>query len=151
MADRIPGPTCQETRPLHIDDGTNVLSASPSPGPSTGGFDVSFEIGASYMPPATRLVLPPAQMQVLAALRAYRAVIIEAEKRFRIDRRAIAGAVAWEMLENVRRRSPRSVVGQSALYNCSWKPFDTLAKQTEDSGYLPDSDVRTEAPTFGDF
>jgi hypothetical protein len=36
-------------------------------------------------------------MQVLAALRSQRANILAAEQTFGVDRRAIAGAIAWEM------------------------------------------------------
>ena len=34
----------------------------------------------------------------------HRAEIIAAERRFKVDRRAIAGAIAWEALINVRGR-----------------------------------------------
>jgi len=91
----------------------------------------------------TRLCLNPAEMQVLAALRAHRSNIVLAERRFRVDRRAIAGAIAWEMLENVRPWSWTRSLGRSVgyakvhTYNVSITPFDTIASQTEDRGYLP--------------
>lgn len=69
------------------------------PGPD----QVSYEIGACFMPVQTRLpCLSGAEMQVLAWLRANALSIAKAEKRFRVDRRAIAGAIAWEMLQNVK-------------------------------------------------
>jgi hypothetical protein len=95
------------------------------------------------MPVPTRLRLDPAEMQVLAALRAFRHEIVEAERRFGVDRRAIAGAIAWEMLENVRpwsalRPLARSVgFGKVHVYNFSVSPLSTLASQTEDRGFLP--------------
>ena len=139
---------------LDLFDGTTVLGYTPRPGPT----DVSAEIGACYAEVATVLRdLTPAQMQVLAWMRAYRPDIERAEQAFRIDRRAIAGAIAWEMLKNVRQWSPRSAgVGKIHLYNYSVDgirtgfarggivgaaigviDFDTIAAQTEDAGYLP--------------
>ena len=148
MANQIPGPQCQETKDVQIDGGTNALTRSPSPTALTGQTEVSFEIGASYMPTPTNLALSHAEMQVLSALRARRSNIIGAERRFRVDRRAIAGAIAWEMLKNVRRWSPRSAGwGKVHLYNYSWKGLvgvmagavgvDTIAAETEEAGYLP--------------
>jgi hypothetical protein len=119
------------------------------------------------MPVETRLCLDGAQMQVLAALRAYQSEIIAAEQKFRVDRRALAGAIAWEMLENPpgrMRRAARSVMpvprtvgwAKVHLFNFSksgafWGgvgsgplgalagalDFNTIAKETEDAGYLP--------------
>lgn len=167
MACKPPGTTCQETKPTNTKDGTSALCSSPVPGVSRGPEAVSDEIGASYLPVKTRLCLDGAQMQVLAALRAYQGEIVAAEKKFRIDRLAIAGAIAWEMLENppgrIRRTAravmpiPRSVGwGKVHLYNLSksgafWGglskgflgavggafDFDTIAQETEDAGYLP--------------
>jgi hypothetical protein len=47
-----------------------------------------------------RVRCPSDEMRVLAWLRGVRPQIIAAEKRFNVDRRAIAGAIAWEALEN---------------------------------------------------
>jgi hypothetical protein len=72
---------------------------------------VSYEIGASYMPVQTRLCgLNGSQMQVLAWLRANKATIIRFARKFRVDRRAIAGAIAFEMLENIHT-APVTVPG----------------------------------------
>ena len=138
-------------------DGTTVGGYTPRPGAT----DVSGEIGACYLEPSSPLRdLTPAQRQVLAWLRAYRPEIERAEREFRIDRRAIAGAIAWEMLKNVWRQSLRSVgPGKIHLWNYSVTgalrglrhigsfgllgaiscaiDTDTLVKQTEDAGYLP--------------
>lgn len=161
MTCKVPGPTCRETRPVNTKDGTSVLCPSPRPGPNRGPEQVSDEIGASYMPVGSRLCLDGAQMQVLAALRSRREEIIAAEKTFRVDRRAIAGAIAWEMLENPPtrlRRVARAVAQRSVgwgkvhLFNFSKSgallgvltndparalDFHTIAKETEDAGYLP--------------
>lgn len=130
--------------------------------PTSGPHDVSFEIGASFIPAQTEIEgLNDAEKQVLGWLRKYKGDIAEAEKSFRVDRRAVAGAIAWEMLENVRSWSPRSVgPGKVHLYNYSAKgaalglilsnplltlDYDTVATQTEERGYLPrqsDSDRR---------
>lgn len=105
-----------------------------------GPEDVSFEIGASYIPVPNALGLDDAEEQVFACLHANRREIIDAELAFGVTRVAIAGAIAWEMLENVRRWSPRSVgFGKVHLYNYhltrSW--FDTAAKQAEDQRFIP--------------
>ena len=167
MADRVPGHTCLATKPVSVQDGGTALSPTPTRGPTRGVGDVSPEIGASYLPVVTSLCLDPAQMQVLAALRSQRNNIIAAEQTFRVDRRAIAGAIAWEMLENppdMKRKVgsaldpiPRSVGwGKVHLFNINKKrgflagvsggwiqgliamhDFETIAKETEDAGYLP--------------
>jgi hypothetical protein len=100
MGDRVPGHICQETKPVNVQDGGTALCPTPTRGPTRAAEDVSPEIGGSYFPVPTSLCLDPAQMQVLAALRSRRANILAAEQTFGIDRRAIAGAIAWEMLEN---------------------------------------------------
>src|SRR4051812_24709367 len=80
--------------------------------------EVSFEIGASYKPVLSGLSLTPAEEQVFACLHAHRADIVEAEQRFQVSRVAIAGAIAWEMLENARTGSARSVgFGKVHLWN----------------------------------
>ncbi len=112
---------------------------------STGGSvsDVSFEIGASYVPMDGGLPgLSDAEKQVFACLHAHRAYIVDAESDFGVSRLAIAGAIAWEMLENPRKWSPRSAgFGKVHLYNYrfGFNPIDTdtAAKQAEDTGYVP--------------
>jgi hypothetical protein len=112
---------------------------------ATGGkvSDVSFEIGASYVPMDGGLPgLSDAEKQVFACLHTHRAYIVQAERDFGVSRLAIAGAIAWEMLENPRKWSPRSAgFGKVHLYNYrfGFNPIDadTAAKQAEDAGYLP--------------
>ena len=100
---RRTAPFDQEARPINVRDGTNTLSESSIPGPTRGPCDVSFEIGASFDEVETSLTgLDAAELQVLGWLRENKQNIVDAEGTFRIDRRAIAGAIAWEMLENVR-------------------------------------------------
>lgn len=83
-----------------------------------GPEDVSFEIGASYIPIINSPAQNAAEGQVFACLFAHRREIIAAEKKFGVTRIAIAGVIAWEMLENVRKWSPRSAgFGKIHLYN----------------------------------
>ncbi|MGO8794153.1 MAG: hypothetical protein ACLQLC_04970 [Candidatus Sulfotelmatobacter sp.] len=119
------------------------------------------------MPLVSAFCIDGAQMQVLAALRSRQGAIAAAEQRFRVDRRAIAGAIAWEMLKNPpdwKRRILRSVSpiprsvgwGKVHLYNFSGTgavagladfgplgglagalDFHTIAEETEEAGYLP--------------
>jgi hypothetical protein len=172
MGDKVPGHTCQETKPVNVQDGGTAIAATPACGPTRGVGDVSPEIGSSYLPVVTSLCLNSAQMQVLAALRSQRHHIIATEQTFGVDRRAIAGAIAWEMLLNPpdwKRKLggkvdplgiPRSVGwGKVHLFNLDKKrafgawvgggplgvplgvialhDFHTIAKETEEAGYLP--------------
>jgi hypothetical protein len=119
------------------------------------------------MPVVSAFCIDGAQMQVLAALRSRQAAIAAAEQRFRVDRRAIAGAIGWEMLKNPpdwKRRILRSVSpiprsvgwGKVHLYNFSGTgaaagladfgplgglagalDFHAIAQETEEAGYLP--------------
>jgi hypothetical protein len=172
----VPGYLCQEEAPVNVADGTLALTATPSPVTEE---DVSYEIRSSYAPVPTTLVgLNPAELQVLAWLRAHSHLIAEAEQRYRVDRRAIAGAIAWEMLENVVRNprfkisvgegkvhtyygnrstlwgSAKSVVTQARIRLPFGDPGDdTSAKEVEDLGYLPpqsfDNRVRILSATEG--
>jgi hypothetical protein len=143
---------------ISIQDGTSATAASPTPSPTGGPEDVSIEIGACFIPVPTRLHgLTPAEMQVLAWLRANRPEIVKAEQTFRVDRRAIAGAIAWEMLKNVKTQralwvGPGKVhiwdydkhnwaASLATLAYNSWILGDpgkgTLAEEVEERGYLP--------------
>lgn len=156
----VPGHLCQEEAPINVADGTLALTASPS---GVTEEDVSYEIRSSYAPVPTTLVgLNPAELQVLSWLRAHAHLIVEAEQRFRVDRRAIAGAIAWEMLENVVHHprfkisvgegkvhtyygnrstlwgNAKSIVTQMRIRLPYGDPGnDTSAKEVEDFGYLP--------------
>ncbi|MCR5882465.1 hypothetical protein LRS03_06145 [Rhizobacter sp. J219] len=155
----LPGYLCQEEAPVNVADGTLALTASPAPVTVTEE-DVSYEIRSSYAPVPTTLVgLNPAELQVLAWLRAHQHLIADAEQRFRVDRRAIAGAIAWEMLENVIRDPKTKLsVGEGKVHTyygnrrapvkTAWSLIrlklpigdagvDTSAKEVEEYGYLP--------------
>lgn len=154
----IPGYLCQEEAPVNVRDGTLALTASPSAGVTEE--DVSYEIRASYAPvPTTLTGLNPAELQVLAWMRKHRTLIVAAEQRFRVDRRAVAGAIAWEMLENVVRNPKFKIsVGEGKVHTyfgsrkqpvkSAWVQLrmrlsigdpgsDTSAKEVEELGYLP--------------
>jgi len=106
---------------------------------------VSFEIGKSYQPIEPKdgglPGLDAAQNQVFACLVDWRSDIEFAERDFHVSRLAIAGAIAWEMLENVRTSGWRSTgFGKVHTFNFKWafwKAWDTAAKQAETKGYLP--------------
>src|SRR5215813_10567928 len=98
MGNKIPpGPRGFDV--IQTEDGTTPRTAMPTPGPTRSAEDVSIEIGASFLPVPSRISgLDAAEMQVFAWLRANKDEIVNAERTFRVDRRAIAGAIAWEML-----------------------------------------------------
>lgn len=83
--------------------------------------------------------LTRAEKAVLAWLRKYKDQIISAEAKFKIDRRSIAGAIAWEALENVLPGSIRAV-GPGKVHILTsiwwWGTDETIAKEVEDLGYL---------------
>lgn len=164
---KLPGVTCSDTGSAQMDGGTSCLAASPLPGTTgqaalrsysmTGGGkgdeDLSFEMdGTPFESVATSLVgLTAPQMRVLAALRELKQAIVDAERKWRVDRRAIAGAIAWEALNNwgiFGFKFPGGVravgLGKIHVYN-SKVPLkttegadeNTVAKQVEDAGYLP--------------
>lgn len=159
-----PGVVCVETRPVVNDAGTLCLNASwpnctmglqsySMSGGGAGYDDLSFEMdGAPYESVPTSLVgLTIPQMRVLAALRQLKPDIVSAEQKWRVDRRAIAGAIAWEALNNWEIAGHKLTHGVRAVglakvhvydskipladvFNAS---PDTVAKQVEDAGYLP--------------
>lgn len=171
-----PGPWCQEERPVWIDTGTTCIAATPSPAPYLDPFsspaasrvrhatrylepeDVSYELAdAPRVCVETSLAeISLAQMRVLAWLREHRAAIIAAEAKYHVDRRAIAGAIAWEALMNIRgdftKTFGRGVgPGKAHLWDYTVRviPFagivvlphdDTLVKQVEDADWLPEEE-----------
>ena len=100
---------------------------------------VSFELAeAQSLPDAPTKIpnLSPLLRRVHAWLRKYQGVIVAAESRFGIDRRAIAGAIAWEATQNIRSGSPRSVgPGKVHLWEPPFK--DVAAVEVEKLGQLP--------------
>lgn len=105
---------------------------------SAMGFDgVSYEIGMCYLPIMGSPARNAAEEQVYAALHAHRDQIAAAGRRYRVSRIAVAGAIAWEMLENVRSGGWRSVGwGKVHTFNFAFWD-DPIAKEVEDRGYLP--------------
>jgi hypothetical protein len=106
---------------------------------------VSFELNDAppYRPSletagSKKLGLSKSQVRVLAWLRKHKRAIVQAERIFRIDRRAVAGAIAWEALENplffpVRWIGPGKMHYKTGAFGGE----DTVAMQVEDAGYLP--------------
>ena len=139
---RPPGSECQERNPRSTQDGTSCRQESPKPGPLCNVRDISFELedAARLKQVSTKLMgLSAGEQCVLAWLREFRNQIVEQEKLRKIDRRAIAGAVAWEALKNVRRISVRAL-GPSKIHAFRHPILggdDTIAKQVEDRGYMP--------------
>ena len=98
---------------------------------STG---ISFELQDAWSlpaPPDIQTELPLPQTQVLSWLRGHQGLIIAAEKRWRVDRRAIAAAIAWEALVNVRTASIRAVGPAKVHTNAD------VVREVEAAGYLP--------------
>jgi len=175
MPDRVPGSTCQGTKPVKVQDGGTALSPTPPRGPTGSVWrphpespeTLAPEFGACYPEVLTSMCLTAEEMQLLSGLRSQKANIITAEQTFRVDRRAIAGAIAWEMMEDpmtkYRKYDPLPFRGmgwgQIHRYNIRKKEvpgrllrgiittnpgpilgvfdFDTMAKQVEEAGYLP--------------
>lgn len=106
--------------------------------------DWSLEARACYVPVKNSLHLTPTEDQAFAPLIAHRKSIVEAEKRFRVTRLAVAGAIAWELIENPRNTSVRAV-GLGKVHHNSGRiggylgvaDDDTAAAQAEARGYLP--------------
>jgi hypothetical protein len=167
---RTPGPFCQEERPICVDPGTSSLIESPSPAHRLGPFStdamlmphavryldseaVSYELSDAprMCVPTSLSVISLAQMKVLAWLEEHRSSIASAERRFRVDRRAIAGAIAWEALLNIHGRMTeifgRGVgPGKAHLWDFRISGFalqwtdDTLVKQVEEADWLPQAE-----------
>jgi cell wall-associated NlpC family hydrolase len=107
--------------------------------------DVSFELSnAPKLSVPTSLTLSEDEMRVLAWLRQHQSAIIAAEQKYRVDRRAIAAAIAWEALANVKPawRTLRAVGPGKVHYKENFlSEGNPIAKETEAAGYLP---ARTE-------
>lgn len=101
---------------------------------------VSFELkGAEDLPDvATKFTkLPRTEAHVLAWLEKYKAEIASAATKFKVDRRAIAGAIAWEAIVQVKSSSWRAV-GPGKAH--SWEfSGEAAVDEVEEMGYLPDS------------
>jgi hypothetical protein len=94
---------------------------------------VSFEL-------ADAPISSSAHTRVKKWLAANKSDIIASETFFMVDRRAIAGAIAWEAMENILPISARAVGPGKVHYSTSRLPFvegDPVAKQIEQAGYMP--------------
>jgi hypothetical protein len=113
-----------------------------------GRAGISFELAEAWeLPPspAAPADLTDAQRSVFSWLVAYKQDIVAAEDTWQIDRRAIAGAIAWEALENLNYVSPFLVgcgraAGPGKVHyksNMLIREGMPVAKQVELAGYLP--------------
>ncbi len=111
---------------------------------------VSFELDDT--PPVsveTNQVWTDDETRVLKWLRANQSLIVAAESKYLVDRRAIAAAIAWEALENssplnnlahrvginTRGVGPGKVHVYESKY-APWKEGNPIARQAEEAGYL---------------
>ena len=95
---------------------------------------ISFELDDAWdlpRPSGMYAGLSQAELQVLSWLQVHSSEIAEAERKWKIDRRAIAAAIAWEALVNVWPASIRAV-GPGKVHYAS-----SVVRQVEDKGYLP--------------
>jgi hypothetical protein len=119
-----------------------------------GPFTMSFEV--TDPPPACYISY---EGLVFDWLREHKAAIIDAERQFQVSRLAIAGAIGWEALINIkptRRYFMPSAVGTGKPHvrenykvlpwmrriPLPWLPGHVIVTDVEELGYLP---VRTEA------
>lgn len=110
MTGGTPGPKGASGHREAVKDGrTSALMATPPPVVLGITYDMddrlSYELADAppVCVPTSLRHLSLAEMRTIAWLRKYKGEIIAAEGRFSIDRRAIAGAIAWEALKNDTR------------------------------------------------
>ena len=120
------------------------------------GLSFELELGSSPKPapnyhPSLRGQLPGGatlnkrELRVLAWLRDHKDAVLEAERRFRVDRRAIAAVIAWEAMLNIMRGGLRGVgPGKMHVYDSKWAGIvtflpkgDALPQQVEARGLVP--------------
>lgn len=120
------------------------------------GLSFELELGSSPRPaPAYRSDLRSSlpggdkldkrEVRVLAWLRDNKTIILDAEKSFGVDRRAIAAVIAWEAMKNIMRGGLRGVgPGKMHVYSSKWAgvlPFlpkgHALPQQVEAAGLVP--------------
>ncbi len=133
MADCVPTGSCL----------SNVISLYSSPNQASHGADLSYELQDA--PQGESAII-----RVQKWLLKYKDAIVEAESQFKIDRRAIAGAIAWEAIENNNRTNNMAMsvgmgravgpgkvhVRRERMNLITGGGEDTAAKQAEDRGYL---------------
>jgi hypothetical protein len=122
----------------------SVLPGLATPAVQRAGVSFELKDAATLPPPVTSMTgLSTDEQQVLAWLQANKSKIVAAEERFLVDRRAIAGAIAWEALKNVRSTPADGLgraVGPGKVHYSTertWGEGDPVSKQVESAGYLP--------------
>ena len=147
------GPFCTEARSARL---PGPLTAVGTPLAECNEF-ISAELRDACVMPDVVPGLTGARSKVATWLRANQELIIGAETKWLIDRRAIAGVIAWEALHNVKSGKPirrwEGVgkvhywdVGMPGTKNklataMAWilgSKIETTAEQTELAGYLPE-------------
>lgn len=100
---------------------------------------ISFELQSACTLPEVEGRYSPAWRRVESWLRLRQNLIIGAEEKWSVDRRAIAGAIAWEALQNVcgshfwsRATGPGKFHYKLQL----WESGPLLAREVEEAGYL---------------
>jgi hypothetical protein len=99
---------------------------------------VSYELrGAEALPdvPSKFARLTRGEMHVLAWLEQHRSEITAAAAKFNVDRRAVAGAVAWEAITQVKTGSLRAV-GPGKVHKWEFSG-SSAAEEVEQRGYVP--------------
>jgi hypothetical protein len=150
-----PRPANQLESPVVVKDGTSCTVPSQLPGPTqvrwlVHGCDLSVELDyACYFDtdkmPTKLGALSESEKAVLAWLRLFQGRIIEAEDHWCVDRRAIAGAIAWEALFNkhwFQVRGLNRFAGIGKVHYFDNQNRQTTAEQTEKAGYLGEPRVR---------
>jgi hypothetical protein len=133
-------PETYSGRQLLTHELTHVVQQNRNGVPSVQRNGVSFELDQSSLQslPTALKNLSEDEMRVLAWLQKFKSDIAGAEKKYCVDRRAIAGAIAWEALENVKSFSLRSAGPGKIHYKTGfWERGTTTLEQTEKAGYLP--------------
>jgi Domain of unknown function (DUF4157) len=100
---------------------------------------VSFELAeARTLPdvPSRFEKLTRSQMHVLAWLQKYKGEIAASATKFNIDRRAVAGAIAWEATEQVKSSSLRGV-GPGKPHAWELRGKKSAVEEVEDLGKMP--------------
>jgi outer membrane protein OmpA-like peptidoglycan-associated protein len=119
------------------------------------GLSFELELGSAKPAPSYRsdmrkqftggAALTKRELRVLAWLQDNKGIILEAEKAFRVDRRAIAAPIAWEAMFNIMRQGLRGV-GPGKMHTYSRQlagviqflpKGEAIPQQVEDRGLVP--------------
>jgi hypothetical protein len=119
----------QAVRPAVVDP----KSKAPARGKEDESSDLSDELSEAPM-------APTGKERVQLWMKKYAGILELAEKRHGVDRRAIAGAIAWEALQNVQNSTwPGRWSGAGKVHNREFKVQEgnPASKVVGDEGYLP--------------